>query len=160
MFGTLIALLRDGVPVVGIIDHLVTNDRWLGLAGQPTTRNGAVVRTRKCPSLARAMMSASNPDFFDAAEKPKFERLRSQTQWRIYGGSCFSYGLLASGRTDIAVDSGLSIHDYAPFVPVIEGAGGVITDWSGAPVTVHTKKQILAAGDPERLGEALKILNT
>ncbi len=159
VFGTLIALLHNGVPVVGIIDHLVTNDRWLGRAGQPTTRNGAVVRTRKCSSLARAMMSASNPDFFDAAEKPIFERLRSQTQWRIYGGSCFSYGLLATGRTDIAIDSGLSIHDYAPFVPVIEGAGGVITDWSGAPVTVHTKKQILAAGDPERHAEALKILN-
>ena len=139
VFGTLIALMHGGVPVVGIIDHLVTNDRWAGAAGRPTTRNGKPVQTRKCPSLKDAMLSASNPDFFSDAEKPTFERLRSRTQWRIYGGSCYSYGLLASGRTDLAIDSGLSIHDYAPYVPIIEGAGGAITDWSGRPITVASR---------------------
>jgi histidinol phosphatase-like enzyme (inositol monophosphatase family) len=159
VFGTLIALLHRGTPVVGIIDHLVTNDRWIGAAGRPSTRNGAVIHTRQCASLGRAMLSASNPDFFNAEEKPRFERLRAATQWRIYGGSCFSYGLLASGRIDIAIDTGLSIHDYAPYVPILAGAGGVITDWSGAPVTVDTGRQILAAGDPARHAEALKLIN-
>jgi histidinol phosphatase-like enzyme (inositol monophosphatase family) len=158
VFGTLIALLHDGVPVVGIIDHLVTNDRWIGAAGRPTTRNGRPVRTRSCPNLSQAMLSASNPDFFSAEERPLFERLRSRTQWRIYGGSCFSYGLLASGRTDIAIDSGLSIHDYAPYVPILAGAGGVITDWAGEPITIRSGRQILAAGDPERHAEALSLL--
>ena len=158
VFGTLIALLHRGVPVIGVIDHLVTKDRWIGAAGKPTTRNGSTVRTRKCPGLARAMLSASNPDFFQAGEKPRFERLRAATQWRIYGGSCYSYGLLASGRTDIAIDTGLTIHDYAPYVPILEGAGGIITDWSGAPVTVRTGRQILAAGDPARHAEALCLI--
>ncbi|MBM3571722.1 MAG: inositol monophosphatase family protein [Alphaproteobacteria bacterium] len=158
VFGTLVALLFRGTPVVGVIDHLVTDDRWLGAAGRPTTRNGKPVRTRRCPLLQRAMLSASNPDFFDAAERARFERLRAATQWRIYGGSCYSYGLLAAGRTDIAIDSGLSIHDYAPFVPILEGAGGIITDWEGRPVTARTGRQILAAGDPARHAEALALI--
>jgi inositol-phosphate phosphatase / L-galactose 1-phosphate phosphatase / histidinol-phosphatase len=159
VFGTLIALLHRGTPVVGIIDHLVTDDRWIGAAGRPSTRNGRTIRTRRCPNLARAMLSASNPDFFDPAERPRFERLRQATQWRIYGGSCYSYGLLAAGRTDMAIDTALSIHDYAPYVPILEGAGGIITDWSGRPVTVYTGRQILAAGDPARHAEALKLIN-
>lgn len=160
VFGTLIALLHGGVPVVGIIDHMVTNDRWVGAAGRATTRNGKIVQTRKCPSLKDAMLSASNPDFFSAEEKPTFERLRSRTQWRIYGGSCYSYGLLASGRTDLAIDSGLSIHDYAPYMPIIEGAGGIISDWSGRPITVNSREQILAAGDKERHAQAIELLNS
>lgn len=159
VFGTLIALLHRGTPVVGIIDHLITKDRWIGALGMPSTRNGRAIRTRRCPDLKRAMLSASNPDFFDPGERPRFERLRQATQWRIYGGSCYSYGLLASGRTDIAIDAGLSIHDYAPYVPILEGAGGLITDWNGEPVTVHTGRQILAAGDPARHAEALKLIN-
>lgn len=158
VFGTLIALLRGGVPVIGIIDHLVTDDRWVGAAGRPTMRNGTVARTRSCPSLSQAMLSASNPDFFDPAERPTFERLRSRTQWRIYGGSCFSYGLLASGRTDLAIDTGLSIHDYAPYAPILAGAGGIITDWAGKPITIDSGRQVLAAGDPERHAEAVALL--
>jgi histidinol phosphatase-like enzyme (inositol monophosphatase family) len=159
VFGTLIALLYKGTPVVGIIDHLVTDDRWIGAAGRPSTRNGSPIRTRACPDMRRAMLSASNPDFFSPEEKPPFERLRAVTQWRIYGGSCFSYGLLASGRTDIAIDTGLSIHDYAPYGPILAGAGGIITDWQGAPVTIATGRQILAAGDPLRHAEALALIS-
>ena len=158
VFGTLVALLHGGTPVVGIIDHPVTDDRWIGAIGRPTTWNGAVVRTRRCATLARAMLSASNPDFFSPAERPRFERLRAATQWRIYGGSCYSYGLLAAGRTDVAVDSGLSIHDYAPYAPILAGAGGVITDWEGRPISIRTGRQILAAGDPERHAEALALV--
>jgi len=159
VFGTLIALLAKGVPILGIIDHPVTRDRWIGAVGRPTTRNGQVCRTRSCPSIAEALMSASNPDFFNDAERPAFEALRSRTQWRIYGGSCFSYGLLASGRTDVAIDSALSIHDYAPYVPILAGAGGIITDWAGQPITINSGRQILAAGDPERHAEALALLS-
>jgi inositol-phosphate phosphatase / L-galactose 1-phosphate phosphatase / histidinol-phosphatase len=158
VFGTLIALLRRGEPIVGVIDHPVTRDRWVGARGRVTTRNGRRCRTRRCGAVRDGLLSASNPDFFGNADRPGFEALRSRTQWRIYGGSCFSYGLLASGRTDLAIDTGLSIHDYAAFRPVIEGAGGVITDWDGAPITLHTGARILAAGDPARHREALAIV--
>ena len=158
VFGTLIALLHEGIPVIGVIDHLMTNDRWVGAMGRPTTRNGVVVRTRQCPSLQEVMLSASNPDFFSPQEQPLFERIRSRTQWRIYGGSCFSYGLLASGRIDMSIDSSLAIHDYAPYVPILAGAGGIITDWEGMPITVNSGPRILASGDPARHAEALALL--
>lgn len=158
VFGTLIALLHDGAAVLGIIDHQVTKDRWFGSIGRPTTRNGQTVRTRSCDSLKRAILSASNPDFFRPEEKPRFERLRERTQWRIYGGSCYSYGLLASGRIDVSIDSGLSIHDYAPYVPILEGAGGIISDWEGRPISIKSGRQILAAGDKARHAEALAVI--
>jgi histidinol phosphatase-like enzyme (inositol monophosphatase family) len=158
VFGTLIALLHEGVPVIGVIDHLITNDRWVGALGRPTTHNGTTVHTRQCPSLAQAMLAVSNPDFFSAKEQPLFERIRSRTQWRIYGGSCFSYGLLASGRIDISIDSALDIYDFAPFVPILAGAGGIITDWQGKTIDMHSGPQILAAGDPARHAEALALL--
>ncbi len=160
VFGTLIALLHRGEPIIGVIDHPVTRDRWVGARGRRTTRNGRRCRTRRCASLADALMSASNPDFFKDDDRPAFEALRSRTQWRIYGGSCFSYGLLASGRTDLAIDTGLNIHDYAAFRPVIEGAGGVVTDWDGAPITLRTGRRILAAGSAERHREALAIVRS
>lgn len=160
VFGTLIALLYRGVPILGVIDHPVTRDRWVGAKGRPTTRNGRRCTTRRCDRVSDALLTASNPDFFKGADRPVFEALRSRTQWRIYGGSCFSYGLLASGRTDIAIDAGLSIHDFAAFKPVIEGAGGVITDWQGEPIRLGTGRRILAAGDPRRHREALAVLRS
>ena len=104
------------------------------------------------------MLAVSNPDFFSAQEQPLFQRIRSRTQWRIYGGSCFSYGLLASGRIDMCIDSSLDIYDFAPFVPILAGAGGIITDWQGKAINMHSGSQILAAGDPARHAEALALL--
>jgi fructose-1,6-bisphosphatase/inositol monophosphatase family enzyme len=69
-----------------------------------------------------------------------------------------AYGLLANGRTDVAIDTRLKIYDYAPFKPIIEGAGGVITDWTGLPIDLASGPRILAAGDPARHREALAII--
>jgi len=105
------------------------------------------------------MLSTSNPDFYAADELPAFQALRERTRWRIYGGCCLAYGLLASGRTDVAIDAKLALYDYAPFVPVIQGAGGVITDWHGRALSLdNPATQILAAGDPARHREALGLL--
>lgn len=159
VFGTLIALLHRGVPVLGVMDFPVTQDRWVGMAGHPTTHLGRTCRTRPCDQLADAMLTASNPDFFAADELPAFEALRQRTRWRIYGGCCLSYGLLASGRTDVAIDAKLQLYDYAPFVPVIQGAGGVITDWDGRALTLENcGPRILAAGDVRRHAEALQLV--
>lgn len=155
VYGTLIALAHEGVPVIGIIDQPATGDRWIGVAGRPTTHSGRPCATRPCPALSEAIVSASNPDFFSESERPALDALRARTRWRIYGGCCMSYGLLASGRTDLAIDTKLQVYDYAPFRPIIEGAGGCITDWQGAPLTLASGPQVLAAGDRARHGEAL-----
>jgi histidinol phosphatase-like enzyme (inositol monophosphatase family) len=158
VYGTLIALCFKGKPIIGIIDMAATNDRWVGVKGRKTMHTNGVCQTRKCDDLSGAILTASNPDFFDSKELPVLEALKGVTAWRIYGGCCMSYGLLASGRTDVAVDTRLKIYDYACFVPIIEGAGGVITDWQGRELDINSGPQILAAGDPRRHNEALIVI--
>lgn len=158
VFGTLIALAWRGVPVLGVMHLPVTQQRYVGVGGRPSTMNGTTLRTRSCASLAQAILTTSNPDFLSADERPALEALRARTAWRIYGGCCLSYGLLAAGRTDVAIDAGFKVYDYAPFRPLIEGAGGVISDWQGRPVTLHSGSQVLAAGDPARHRDVLALV--
>ena len=158
VFGTLIALLRDGAPLIGVIDMPATEQRWLGCQGRPSTLNGTQVRTRSCPALSEALISNSNPDFYTAATRPAFDRLKAAVRWTVYGGSCLAYGQLAAGRTDLGLDVTFDPYDYLALVPVIEGAGGKITDWSGNTLTLDSGDRILAAGDPARHAEALEIL--
>jgi len=84
--------------------------------------------------------------------------MRDATSWRIYGGAALSYGRLAEGRLHLSMDSGLQIYDFAPFRPIIEGAGGIITDWSGAPITLASGSRILAAADTKQHQEALSLI--
>ncbi len=160
VYGTLISLACGGRPVIGIIDHPVTGERWAGAAGSGTTLNGEPVRVRSCERLADAVMSCSNAETIPPAHRAGWERVRAATKWRIYGASCYAYASLASGRVDISVDSGGHREvDYCALVPVVEGAGGVITDWDGQPLTIHSGMSILAAGDPARHAEALRLLH-
>ena len=158
VYGTLIALAHRGVPVIGVIDIPKLNQRWLGCAGRPTTLNGAPCLVQAAPSFSAAILSTSNPDFYGAHERPALQAICDATSWRIYGGAALSYGRLAEGRIHISMDSGLNIYDFAPFRPIIEGAGGVITDWTGAPITLSSGPRILAAADPDQHRQALAIL--
>ena len=158
VFGTLIALAWQGVPVLGVMHLPVTTQRYVGVADRASTLNGAPIRARACADLRAAILTTSNPDFLSAAERRALDALRERTAWRIYGGCCMSYGLLAAGRTDIAIDAGLKLYDYAPFRPLIEGAGGLITDWQGRAITMASGSQILAAGDAARHREALAVV--
>jgi histidinol phosphatase-like enzyme (inositol monophosphatase family) len=158
VYGTLIALMREGEPILGIVDHPITGDRWIGVKGRETTHNGRPCRTRACGALSEAILSASNPDFFDEEETPALDAMRAATAWRIWGGACMSYGLLASGRTDAAFDTRLKLWDFAPFRPIIEGAGGIVSDWEGRPIDHATGKRIMAAGDAARHRDMLRLV--
>ena len=158
VFGTLIALMHRGRPVIGVIDHPSGSNRWVGIAGRPTLLNGSPCRTRACGDIGSAILSVCNPDFFHPEEHPALNALREATAWRIYGGACLSFGLLASGRTDVHIDTQFKIHDLAPYAPIIEGAGGVITDWDGRPLSLSSGPRILAAGDPARHRDALDLV--
>ena len=154
IFGALIALCRDGMPVVGVIECAALGERWIGAAGQPTrhrirSKSDAVVRTRACPSLDRAALYCTSPHMFDEqGEFPRFERVRRSVKLPLYGGDCYAYGLVASGYADLVVEAGLKVYDWAALVPVIEGAGGKVTDWAGGPLDLATAQgRVLAAGD-------------
>ena len=158
VYGTLIALAVDGVPHLGVIDVPGVGGRWLGVTGQPTTLNGKQIRTRDCISLSQALMTNSNQDYMSAEELPALNALRRATANRVYGGACLNYGRLAEGRSDLALDAGQQVFDFAPFRPIIEGAGGVISDWEGRPLTLESDGRILAAGGRPCHEQALSLI--
>jgi inositol-phosphate phosphatase/L-galactose 1-phosphate phosphatase/histidinol-phosphatase len=160
LFGSLIALCRDSRPIVGIIDHpaLGEGERWRGAAGHPTLHNGRVVRTRSCRSLADAAVFSSSPHSVRRENELAFDRIRRAARQVLYSSDCYPYGLIASGYADLCVEFGLGIHDFLAAAPVLEGAGGLITDWTGAPLSIHSGPNALAAGDPALHGRALAAL--
>jgi histidinol phosphatase-like enzyme (inositol monophosphatase family) len=159
-FGTLIALLQHGRPILGIIDHPALSERWIGATGHPTIHNGRTVHSRRCAELGNAVLYASSVEMFKGADCDRFESLRSQVRVNGWGGDCYSYGLLASGFIDLVVEAGLGPYDYLALIPVIEGAGGRITDWQGQPLELATgaKGRVLAAGDPGLHAQAIRRL--
>ena len=161
-FGTLIALMEGETPVIGIIDQPITRERWVGVAGQPTEFTGPLggrAGCRPCPALALAELSCTSPDIFSAATRPGFDRLRAAARRTSWGGDCYGFGLLALGQIDVIVEDDLKPWDWAALVPVIEGAGGSITDWTGAPLRLGTSGRVVALGDPALLPAVVDALS-
>jgi histidinol phosphatase-like enzyme (inositol monophosphatase family) len=158
LFGTLIALTRAGRPVLGVIDQCILGERWLGVAGERSTWNGQAIRVRACPGLKQAVLSVTSPQMFDAAQRAAVARLEGAVRFPVYGGDCYAYGLLAMGLIDLIVEADLDVHDFMALVPVIEGAGGLVTDWRGAALTPASDGRIVAAGDRRVHERALKLL--
>lgn len=160
VFGTLIALVQGDAPIIGVIEMPMTGERWIGRKGLPTKCNGEPVRSRNCEDISQALMSTSNPDFYGEDSRPALKRVQAASRWAVYGGSCMAYAQIATARVDLGIDVGFDIHDYLALVPVIRGAGGVITDWSGADLTIHSGDRVIAAGDPRVHEQALGLLVT
>lgn len=160
IFGTLIALIQDGWPVLGIIDQPITGERWVGTIGQPTLFNGKPVQSRRCRGLDDAILGTTSPHLFTEHEAAHFLSLAGKVARRriVYGGDCYNYGLVASGHIDLVVEAGLKLHDFAALVPVIEGAGGLMSDWSGNPLNADSGGDVIALGDPARLEDVLDAL--
>ncbi|SFF74239.1 histidinol-phosphatase, inositol monophosphatase family [Novosphingobium sp. CF614] len=160
IFGTLIALLVDGWPVLGIIDQPILGERWIGASGRATTFNGREVRTRACRELSEAMLATTGPQYFDDHQGAHFMALAARTDHRrmMMGGDCYNYGLLASGQIDLVCEAGLKLHDWAALVPVVEGAGGTMCDWNGDPLNARSDGHVLAIGDPARLEDVVEAL--
>jgi inositol-phosphate phosphatase/L-galactose 1-phosphate phosphatase/histidinol-phosphatase len=158
LFGTLIALVHRGRPILGIIDQPVIHERWIGAVGRPTRFCGKTATTRACRRLADATLFATSPHMFGGGDAESFERLRRNVKLPRYGSDCYAYGQLASGNVDIVVESGLKPHDYLAQVPIIAGAGGILTDWEGRALGLQSGPRICAAGDRKLHKEALRIL--
>ncbi len=148
LWGCLVALLRDGVPVFGIVDIPFTGERWVGAQGQGCQYRGGACHTRQTDRLQDAILYATSPDIFTGDEARVFDALTRAVYLRRFGGDCYSYALLASGHVDLVVEAGLQPYDYLALRPVIEEAGGVISDWAGQPVTMHSDGRVIAAANP------------
>jgi inositol-phosphate phosphatase/L-galactose 1-phosphate phosphatase/histidinol-phosphatase len=161
IFGTLIALVVDGWPVMGIIDQPIAGERWVGASGRPTLLNGQPVRTRLCRELGEATIATTGPHYFSQHEGDHFMQLAAKTDYRrmVMGGDCYNYAMLASGHLDIVCEANLKLHDWAALVPVVEGAGGMMCDWNGEPLHAGSDGHVLALGDPARLDDVVEALD-
>lgn len=163
LFGTLIALVRHGVPVLGVIDQPVLHERWVGIAGQATRFTspigaGGAARARRCGSLAEAEYASTSPSVYTRGDWARFQALAGKVRRTSWGGDCYIYGLLALGLLDIVTDATMQPWDWAALVPVVEGAGGRVTDWEGRALRFGTDGRVLAVGDARLLAPAVGLL--
>jgi inositol-phosphate phosphatase / L-galactose 1-phosphate phosphatase / histidinol-phosphatase len=160
LFGTLIALCHRGRPVLGVIDQPISRERWLGADGVKTTLNGRPAQVRSCPGLAQATLFTTAPEMMDGPAAAPYERLRQAVKLPRYGGDCYAYAILASGHIDLVVERKLKPFDYCALVPVVEQAGGLITNWAGQRLAIQSDGQVIAAGDRRVHDAAMRLLNS
>jgi fructose-1,6-bisphosphatase/inositol monophosphatase family enzyme len=174
IFGTLIALCENGVPILGVINQPINGDRWLGTESRGlgellglencATFNDKKMNVRKCSDLSEAILGSTSPHFFKGKDLETLNKISIQTKYQsqggiIYGGDCYLFGLLAMGQIDIVIEQGLKNHDFAALVPVVKAAGGVITDWNGQELNLQSDGRVLACGDAQLHRNILEILN-
>jgi myo-inositol-1(or 4)-monophosphatase len=160
-WGTLIALQHRGRSILGVMAQPFTRERFWSGDGQSWFRgpDGTTrpLKTRTCTDLSRAMLSSTHPDLFAAGdERDGFRRVLGASRDCRYGGDCYAYCLVAMGLIDLVVEAGLKAYDVAALVPIIEGAGGIMTTWDGRPADGGGR--IIAAGDALVHAQALALL--
>lgn len=159
-FGTLIALCQGDIPLLGVIDQPILKERWVGDT-QQTTFNGAPVKTKSCASLKSARVASTSPSQLAElhGEVPLWRKIYNECNYFVWGGDCYSYGLLANGWLDGVMEQFLAPYDFAALVPVVQGAGGWMGDWLGNPLTLKSDGRALAIGDIARKDDFLKLLS-
>lgn len=155
LFGTLLCLNLSGKPILGVIDMPILGERWLGAKEQGTTCNGQVCRVSTVTELSQARLYCTEPDMFSQAQAERFQALEGQIKLRRFGGDCYNYGLLASGLIDLVVEASLQPYDWMALIPVVEEAGGVITDWNGDSLNLTSDGTVIAASTQDLHAKAL-----
>ena len=160
LWGTLIALEHQGRPVLGVLDQPFLHERFVGTEGQTLFAQAGDIselRTRACPSLAEAVICTTHPMLhFGEEERERYFRVERACRLSRYGGDCYAYALVAMGFVDLVIETDLKRWDMAAIIPIVEGAGGLVTDWNGDPTT--GEGNVIAAGDARVLAEAVKML--
>ncbi len=158
LFNNLIAVLDQGVPVLGVVDTPAIGERYHAARGQGAWFNGARIRTSGCTSLAAAAVYRAGHAPTDPAMAARFERLAGQGRVNRYGYDAYVYALLAAGHLDLMVETDLEPYDFLALVTLIEEAGGRITDWAGAPLGLGSAGDVVAAATPDLHAAALDLL--
>ncbi|MCX7313818.1 MAG: histidinol-phosphatase [Hyphomicrobiales bacterium] len=158
-WGTLIALTRGGDPVYGMMHQPFTRERFTGDGGSARYRGPAgerALRVRRCGALGDAMLMTTSPLLMQEPDRLTFGKVEAAAKLSRYGGDCYAYCMLAAGHVDLVIETELNPYDILPLVPIIAGAGGVVTGWDGGPPTAGGR--IIAAGDKRVHEQAMNIL--
>lgn len=159
LFGMLAALrdTREDRMLYGMVDMPALDERWAS-DGRTTLFNGAPARVSGCAELSKAQIYCTSPDIFTVADWSVYETVSRAAKFRRFGGDCYIYGLLASGHCDLVVETALKTFDFMALMPVIEAAGGFITDWEGRPLGPDSDGRVVAAATRELLEETLAMI--
>ncbi len=158
LFGSLIALLQDERPVLGVIEVPVLAERWVGCEGRATLFNDRPARASTCDTIGQAVVYTTTAETFSSAERQRFEALSARAALRRFGGDCYLYGMLAGGHCDLVIEVQLKPHDFMAAVPIVEGAGGRISDWRGQPLGTASDGRVVAAATEALWRQAIKEL--
>jgi myo-inositol-1(or 4)-monophosphatase len=159
-WGTLIALTRGGVPIYGMMHQPFTREHFSGDGRGASYRGPAgdrALQVRPCAELSDAIMLTTSPLLMNEADRQAFRRVEKEVRLSRYGGDCYAYCVLAAGHVDLLIETELKPHDVLALIPIIEGAGGIMTTWdNGRP---HNGGRIIAAGDKRVHEQAMALLN-
>jgi len=159
IWGTLIALTRRGEPIYGMMHQPFTREHFVGDGRAASYRGPAgdrALRTRPCATMSDAILGTTSPLLMKEADRQRFARVEQSVRLSRYGGDCYAYCVLAAGHIDLVIETELKPYDVLPLIPIIEGAGGVITTWeNGRP---HSGGRIIAAGDRRVHAQAMELL--
>jgi myo-inositol-1(or 4)-monophosphatase len=160
IWGSLIGLMRNGAAVFGMMHQPFVRERFTGDGGAAHYRGPAGERelhVRPCLNLANAVLFTTSPQLMNAEERAAFGRVEAAVKLSRYGGDCYPYCMLAARHVDLVIEAGLKPHDIVALIPIIEGAGGIITTWEGK--SAASGGRIVAAGDKRAHAAALKLLD-
>ena len=157
-FATLIGLLKNNKPVLGILNQPILNERWIGIANVETKLNNKKVRVRKCKSIKGAKMYATSPMMFQERNKKIYKNVRAKIGECLFGADCYSHGLMSLGFVDVILEANLKPWDYIASASIISGAGGKITDWNDNDLNLQSDGRILATGDSNIHKQIIKII--
>ncbi len=158
-WGTLIALTRHGSPVYGIMNQPFIGEHFWGdgVSAHSVNRfSERTLRTRPCAALSEAFLCTTSPRLFAPQELSAFEAIEKAVKVTRFGGDCYNYCMVAAGQVDLVIEAGLAPYDIIALIPIIEGAGGIVTAWDGSKPT--TGGRIIAAGDKRIHEQAIEML--
>ncbi len=146
-FATLIALCKNDIPIMGCIAAPAMNKIWIGGKDLGARVNGVPIKTRDCQSLSAAWMGFTHYSMFDDKEWVKVQKIEKKSQVSILGNDAIAFALLAEGRLDLVIEKDLKPWDFCALAPIIEAAGGVVTDFSGGSINLHSDGSIITAAN-------------
>lgn len=160
MWGTLIGLAHRGTPVYGLMNQPFLGEKFSGdgaAARYCGPRGPRDLHVRRCHDIGEATTFTTSPRLMRPRERSRYARVEAAARLSRYGGDCYAYCMLAAGHVDLVVETGLAPHDIVALIPIIEGAGGIVTTWTGEPAAAGGR--IIAAGDARIHAQAMDILN-
>lgn len=160
LFGTLVGLMHNGTPTVGMIDQPYTKERWFGIDKQFARHNGKPIKVAAPRKLDQARLYTGSISMFKGEKFENFLKLSNTAKLAQQGCDCYVYGLVALGTVDITVEQCLGLYDVAGSAPIITGAGGYVAQWDGKPISFDFNKTCVTASNEALAHEAMAIMNS